>query len=187
MSATTPYTNASTVRESLINVEGLVVKINPDHVRRLQEAADAHALLIQQAKKNPSYFEDDFSRRMMAPREINVYGKVDYLPPCAPALAQRYLQPGARVSIRTAMPAEQIKELMHMPPLSVMIRESNQDPAQPALLAQEIVDPRLPCVIDGTTQFNERARAVTHMMCGGSAPMPCQTCKCRRKTATPQP
>lgn len=187
MNETTPSASTSPIRESLINVEGLVVKIHPDHIRHLQEVADAHALRIQQTKSNPTYVEDEFSRRLLAPRDINVYGEVDYLPPHAPALAQKYLQPGARVGIRTAMPAEQIKELMYMPPLSVMIRENNQDPAQPTLLAQEITDPRLPCVIDGTTQFNERSRAVTHMMCGSSAPMPCQTCQCPRKAVTPQP
>lgn len=175
------------VHENLLKVSGLVVKFNPDHLAVLQKDEAAHAKSIQEMINHPHYIEDEFARRRMAPREIYLYGAVDYLPHRSHPLAEKYLQPGARVEVRTAMSAQDISELMAMPTLSVMVREKELESGSTQLLKIQIEDPRMPCAVGGTKLFAEAARAVTYMKCGDTAPDPCDTCRCPRKKFTPQP
>lgn len=172
------------VRESLVRVQGLVIKINPLHLQQLRADEAAHKAQIRKMISDPRYIEDEFARRRMAPREIHVYGEIDYLPPRAPTLAQKYLQPGARIGFVTPMPATQIQEMMSLPTLSVMIRERELDTGHAECLKIEIEDPRMPCAVGGTQLFGENARSVTYMKSFDSAPAPCETCRCPRK---PQP
>lgn len=191
-----PRENAENALQN-IQVRGLVVRIHTEHLALLEVVADEQAKMMAAMKsrlQNAPHLANDFTRSMMAPRDILVYGAVEILPASNHALAQKYLSAGRRVSFITAMTPAQVRSQMsmeengtfgqiYMDSLHVSLSENPKfdDPHH----IFEMTDKRRVCEIPYTAQFGEVTRAATHNLMGHATKLPCVHCLCPRKGPSP--
>ena len=180
-----------------IKVHGLVIRIHTEHLALLESVADEQARMIAAMKtqlQNAPHMANDFTRSMMGPRDIIVYGAVENLPANNHALAQKYLSAGRRVSFVTAMTPTQVRSQMsmeengtfghiYMDSLQVKLSESPQFDNPHHIF--EMLDKRRVCEIPYTAQFGEVTRAATHNLMGHATKLPCDNCVCPRKGPSP--
>ncbi len=180
-----------------IQVHGLVIRIHSEHLKCLEDVADEQAKAMATMKaqlQNAPHLVDDFTRSMMAPRDIIVYGAVENLPSSNHALAQKYLSVGRRVSFITSMTPAQVRSQMSMEENgtfgqicmdSLQVKLSEDPRFDNPHHIFEMTDKRRVCEIPYTAQFGEVTRAATHNLMGHIVKLPCENCLCPRKGPSP--
>lgn len=127
------------------------------------------------------YYQSLSSAQGKEPTSVKfVSGQIAYAPEDQAARLGEHgeqVSTGARITIKTYMPASSIRKLMRFDEVAVTV---NRDPDD-MRVRLTCIDPRKSCEIAHTCEFNEKAYAALHSICGDPRPSPCETCECPDK------